>query len=628
MKVLGRIPGDEYVLESNEGKYALTLVSELPDAATTVLSSVQIRNDLRIDGVLYRSGTVFTLKDGKWVKVTASTQTIGTVTNMIYPMVNGVVYIRWTDPEDKDPYGWKHTKIIRKYGSYPVDHNDGVTVIDSYTRNQYQKNPLFDYLPAGTENDWYYRFFTYSFDEVCNMHPDAKFRPIEMNWANMRYIVRNGLAKNIFAVGDTITVEKTAYRQMMYPVSGERLYPKTYYIRADTNDYVEAKASDFNADGSFKSTTTYYELVTLDITGYDNKFVFEVVAFDNASVVSSESPYSVTFQSLYPLADLPCAFDTKWGEYILTADTVVKDKTKVYYVKSGDGYVSVSGLPVGKKLAVNTYYEKNENTIRSDNGGNLWQQCGLRHWLNSTDPNVTWKFGDHNIISPMLVLPTDVLDCIATSIVTTALPNNTTDRVSSVSVTTNDKLFLLSATEVHGTTKDSITYKVTKSKTPEQEYVKTTDTTRNLEKYYYLYDEGSDTYVPTTDSDFNEDGSFKSDIVYYECIYVTYYLKSGSTYIVATDEDYGPGHTFLNDQLYYERIEDIVNEGKFMSYFDDVDLTPRIRRDRDENPVHWWLRTPYDDGQVNVSVEKDDGTGCDGSVSTDPKYVFFGFVVA
>lgn len=77
--------------------------------------------------------------------------------------------LTWADPADllvgDTPIAeWGGTLVIRKEGSAPTSYKDGVTVIDSKTKNQYVSEGLED---TGLTNDtiYYYGFFTYTKDK-------------------------------------------------------------------------------------------------------------------------------------------------------------------------------------------------------------------------------------------------------------------------------------------------------------------------------------------------------------------------------------------------------------------------------------------------------------------------------
>lgn len=92
---------------------------------------------------------------------------------------NAQVSLSWTDPRDKyatpegeiaqDPQQlvsvWSYTKVVRKEGSEPVSPNDGITVIESAIRNQYEST---EYVDKTVMNDvtYYYALFAYNEDGV------------------------------------------------------------------------------------------------------------------------------------------------------------------------------------------------------------------------------------------------------------------------------------------------------------------------------------------------------------------------------------------------------------------------------------------------------------------------------
>ena len=100
-------------------------------------------------------------------------------TNLVAVAGNGQVSLTWTDPKDKyateegetaqDPDQlvsvWAYTRIIRKTGSIPASPNDGVLVVESSVRNQYQNTA---YVDSGLTNDitYYYGVFAVNEDGV------------------------------------------------------------------------------------------------------------------------------------------------------------------------------------------------------------------------------------------------------------------------------------------------------------------------------------------------------------------------------------------------------------------------------------------------------------------------------
>ena len=113
------------------------------------------------------------------------------VTNFVAKPGNSKVELSWTDPKDKyaTPEGeamedtdqlvsvWAYTRIVRKTGSVPASPNDGVLVVESSIRNQYQSTA---YVDSGLTNyiTYYYGVFAYNKDEVASSGAFVNATPI------------------------------------------------------------------------------------------------------------------------------------------------------------------------------------------------------------------------------------------------------------------------------------------------------------------------------------------------------------------------------------------------------------------------------------------------------------------
>lgn len=541
MEILGKLPGSTVVLNKTDGASALKLVDDIPDTpGETDSHTIQ----LRVNVGDHRRGDIFVYKDFTWQKVQKPTQSVVGVTNVIRPRINQDVQIRWMDPSDQPPYTWKHTLLLRKYGEYPQDALDGIIVVDSYVRHQYRTDAYHDYVPAGTEDGWYYRFFTFSEDEVAFSDENCMFRPIALDWANLPYVVDSGLAGNVFALGDEISVD----------------------IKPE-----------------FKSHPFYKDI----------RFV--VSAFNQATPEDLTKSYSVTFALASSFGDALTNWDWPWPEFTLTNDAFVTNPSKVYYIKldDGSGYSEVSGLPMGKRLEPDTYYEKTTENDRRSKGGNRWALSTLRSWLNSTDPANTWKFVDKygitwDVPPPLTVVTDDVRNAIAPIRNVTALPVGE-DRAMSDYEISIDSLYLMSATEVHGDTPTYIYYLPTSDRTPIN-YGVTEDDEPRTDQTYFIYIEALATYRKAEEGDFDEDHRFKPGVTYFE---LRYYLQDPETreFRIAVTADYTDSSEFKDGVLYHDQIKSIVEENPQLPYFSDEELEPRIIRDSDGEPCEWWLRT-------------------------------------
>lgn len=91
------------------------------------------------------------------------------VTDVSASAGNGQVELTWTDPLDKyaategevaespNPIvsQWDHTRVVRKENTQPTGPNDGVIIVSSDVRNQYQST---SYVDGGLINDTLYHY--------------------------------------------------------------------------------------------------------------------------------------------------------------------------------------------------------------------------------------------------------------------------------------------------------------------------------------------------------------------------------------------------------------------------------------------------------------------------------------
>ena len=124
-------------------------------------------------------------------------------------------YISWTDPENEysQPSGvligeWMFTRVVRKVGSAPVNANDGVLIVESGQKNQYQTTPYVDTgLIQGTT--YYYGVFAFTTSRVSSPGAIA-FREVtaykavldENAWDVINSACTEGVASEIWTPGD------------------------------------------------------------------------------------------------------------------------------------------------------------------------------------------------------------------------------------------------------------------------------------------------------------------------------------------------------------------------------------------------------------------------------------------
>lgn len=99
---------------------------------------------------------------------TGSKVPLEAVTNLVASAGNAKVSLTWTDPVDKTatPGGevvavWAYTRILRKVGSAPAGPNDGVLVVESSIRNQYQ-NAVYTDTDVSNDVTYFYAAYAYT----------------------------------------------------------------------------------------------------------------------------------------------------------------------------------------------------------------------------------------------------------------------------------------------------------------------------------------------------------------------------------------------------------------------------------------------------------------------------------
>ena len=126
------------------------------------------------------------------------------------------IALTWTDPENEyaQPSGiligeWMFTRIVRKAGSAPVNANDGILIVESGVKNQYQTTPYVDNgLISGTV--YYYAAFAFTKTRVSSpgartsYHLKGYDAVLNNNtWDLIALALSNGDASSIWTKGDT-----------------------------------------------------------------------------------------------------------------------------------------------------------------------------------------------------------------------------------------------------------------------------------------------------------------------------------------------------------------------------------------------------------------------------------------
>ncbi|MCM3488768.1 hypothetical protein M3689_05535 [Alkalihalophilus marmarensis] len=134
---------------------------------------------------------------------------VGNVSNFTAQAGNAQVTLTWTDPADVVLDGatiarWKGTKVLRKTGSYPINENDGVLVVDSGVRNQYSTTGFVDTgLTNGTT--YYYSAFSYTEDGIYDAKSDVSATPTESKIYGVRVDKNNSNPETrVTYIGDAV----------------------------------------------------------------------------------------------------------------------------------------------------------------------------------------------------------------------------------------------------------------------------------------------------------------------------------------------------------------------------------------------------------------------------------------
>lgn len=125
------------------------------------------------------------------------------------------INLTWTDPENEysQPSGaligeWMFTRIVRKTGSPPVNANDGILVVESGVKNQYQTTPYVDTgLIQGTT--YYYAAFAFTKSRVSSSgaHTSYYLKGYDSilnnnTWDVIALAAREGDAPSVWQKGD------------------------------------------------------------------------------------------------------------------------------------------------------------------------------------------------------------------------------------------------------------------------------------------------------------------------------------------------------------------------------------------------------------------------------------------
>lgn len=148
-------------------------------AGTKTLASL---DDVQISNLADKQSLVYDASIGKWVNGNSVAKyRLNAPTNVTATPFDESVSLTWTDPDDikigeNTLAEWKHTLVVRKVGSAPVDEKDGTIVLTSTVRNQYATE---GYVDNGLTNgvEYFYGIFPMTIDDVGNYSVSVSATP-------------------------------------------------------------------------------------------------------------------------------------------------------------------------------------------------------------------------------------------------------------------------------------------------------------------------------------------------------------------------------------------------------------------------------------------------------------------
>ncbi len=169
----------------------------------------------------YTSGNMYTNDEANQIEGTPQEIKLDAVTGATATGGDGVVTLKWTDPEDVsatselDGTTWAGTKVVRKELSAPESPEDGTVIVDSKERNQYKENGFED---TEVENwtKYFYAFYPYSSDGTYGTETVISVTPMpfskvlaENTWEQIAEASESGIAETLWEVGDEIDITLT-----------------------------------------------------------------------------------------------------------------------------------------------------------------------------------------------------------------------------------------------------------------------------------------------------------------------------------------------------------------------------------------------------------------------------------
>lgn len=200
--------------------------------------------------------------DGEeWVEVRGGTEfKVGNTSGFKAEAKAGLkIEIKFGDPEDSviiDKNGDEiklaelgGTQLRGKDGSYPVDENDGILLVDSKVRNQYKDTPfIHDGLTAGDE--WFYMAFPYTKNKVFTVDSANRVSAVATNKLNQPAppapTISNLKFDRVTVTGENlVSLDKTKWFTSPHTFTGltEETNYTAYAKKKETAEFLESPVS-------------------------------------------------------------------------------------------------------------------------------------------------------------------------------------------------------------------------------------------------------------------------------------------------------------------------------------------------------------------------------------------------
>ena len=144
--------------------------------------------------------------------------------------INNAVYIKFSDPDKIVVNGatlsdWSYTILVKNNDHIPLSDKDGDVILTNTVFNKYQFNHFKD-TNVSNGNTYYYRFFTYNTNKICNNNISMGFSLTIIktdsvlknnSWKTISDASEAGIASSVWNIGDEIDID---IKEMQKPYDG------------------------------------------------------------------------------------------------------------------------------------------------------------------------------------------------------------------------------------------------------------------------------------------------------------------------------------------------------------------------------------------------------------------------